>query len=214
MSWTILQDLELERLAASIGEIEKTTSGEVRLMIVRKSAASGHVMPLLFLILAQILYFGTMVHEVQALVPVGLHPWLPYLVVAVSFGLALVLSRSAMVQRLLTSRADMNNQVLARAEVEFHREGMDQTRSQTGILLMLSMAERQAVVLADKGIAVRVPSGTWDKVIALVVEGAKGGALAAKLDEALRLCGKYLSEHFPPEPGDTNELSNAVIVKD
>jgi putative membrane protein len=210
MNWARLGEHELQKLANKIGEIEKHTSGELRLMIVRRSSVFGHVFPILFLILAELVYLVTTSGRLMMYEP----PWLPYISVVLSVPLAYFLSHLDFLQRLLTSRGDQNQQVLARAEIEFYREGMGHTRSHTGILLMLSMQERQAVVLADKGISSKVPANTWDQVIALVIEGAKTNHLAEKLDAALEKCGGLLKSHFPQEAGDTNELPDAVIVKD
>jgi putative membrane protein len=120
----------------------------------------------------------------------------------------------APVQRWLTAAEDLKHQVWARAEVEFNREIAGRTRSNTGILLFLSRMERQAVVLADKGIASKLPPETWSKVVGLIVDGARTSQWAAKFEEALRVCGGLLASHFPQELDDSNELPNQVIVKD
>ncbi len=208
----ILNKAEQERLAAVIGEMEDKTSGEIRLMIVRRSSATAHVQPLLWSLLVAatflILWYGR--HDVV----LWEGWWLWPAIVVVHAGIAWALSRFDSVQRRLTPFRDLKHQVEVRAEVEFTREGLTETRSRTGILLFVSLLERQAVVLADKGIAGRVEAGTWDQVIATILEGARSGRWAEKFEVAIRLCGGYLAAHFPQEAGDTNELSNAVIIKD
>ncbi len=107
----------------------------------------------------------------------------------------------------------MEQEVWKRAQLEFHDEGLDGTRARTGILIMLSLMEHQAVVLADKAIASKLDAGVWKDVIQVVLSGARGGQWRAKIEEALRLCGKLLAENFPVQRGDVNELPNHVIVK-
>jgi putative membrane protein len=125
-----------------------------------------------------------------------------------------VLARSTFLQRLLTPHEDLHHQVWTRAEVEFHREGLSDTKSHTAVLLFVSLFERQAVVFADQAIAQKAPPEAWNQVVALMVQGARTGRWAEQLEKALRECGKYLAEHFPPGPQKTNELPDTVIIKD
>ncbi len=221
-SWNILTDKELDELAEVIQQVELKTSGEVRLLIVHSSAVMGHVFPLLwamfsatFFLLAYLMHLNEVgLTSVAPWSQIFAPAWMGIYGLALSFFLSAVLARFDFVKRLMTSTEDMNQQALARAEVEFHREGVAKTRAKTGILLMLSVLEHQAVVLADRGIATHVSQSTWDGVIELILKGAKSGQLSAQMKEALLLCGKLLAEHFPREVTDRNELSNAVMVKE
>lgn len=208
----ILNQQQLDRLAEVIGEVEQKTSGEVRLMIVKRSAVSGHV---------QMVLWGLLVSLTFLVLWFGRHDlifwerwWMWPAILVFHYFLAAVLSRLEPVQRRFTPMHDMRHQVLTRAEVEFHREGLSGTRAHTGILLFVSLFEHQAVVLADKGIADRVPPGAWDQVLKTILEGARSGKWAEKLEQALRECGAYLASHFPPSADNGNELPNTVIMKD
>jgi putative membrane protein len=92
------------------------------------------------------------------------------------------------------------------AELAFHQLGMVETRGRTGILIYVSLLERRVVVLADRGIHARVAEGTWDGVVARVVEGIRRGQADDGLVEGIRLCGEILARHVPPQPNDPNEL--------
>lgn len=209
---TFLNETQLAKLSHTIGEMEKSTSGEIRLMIVRRSSAIGHVDDLLWLILL-VLSFLTIWFFRHDMILFERWWMLPALFAGL-FAVARLLARTAFIQRVLTSGADLQQQVWARAEVEFSREIKGRTRSSTGILLYLSLMERRAVVLADAGIASKLPPDTWDGVTSVILAGAKTGQWTEKLEESIRLCGGYLAQHFPQEARDTNELSNAVIVKE
>lgn len=201
---------ELDRLAQVIGECERKTSGEIRLMLVGRSSPTGHVMATLWLsLVVMALLILWYLRSEFVVAPI----WLIPAVLIAAAGAAFVGARFSFVQRLFVTTPDMHHHVWARAEVEFHREGLGHTQGATGILLFLSMFERQAVVLADHGIARRLKDTAWDDVVDKILEGAKSGRLASKLEEAIRLCGDHLAEHFPPQPGDVDELPNAVIVK-
>jgi putative membrane protein len=212
MQKQILTQKELQTLAGVIGELEEKTIGEIRLMIVKRSSVTGHVHTTLWALMLAITFLIIWFERHDLIYFERWWMW-PSLVVGLYF-VAAFFSRFAAVQRAFTSDHDLHHQVMARAEVEFNREGLSGTSAHTGVLIFLSLMEKIAVVLADKGIAEKVPVHGWDKVIAKVIAGAKSGRWAEKLEDALRECGAYLANHFPATGSKKDELSNAVILKD
>lgn len=108
---------------------------------------------------------------------------------------------------------DSTDAVFSRAELEFHREGLDGTKAATGILIFLSLFEHEAVVLGDRAIAAKLDKAVWHEVVQKVLEGGRTRDWRGKLEEAIRMCGDLLTRHFPMQAGDRNELPNHVIVK-
>ena len=205
----VLLESEREFLGRVIEQLEQKTAGEIRLMIVRRSGRVPLLTPLLFLMFTTLALTGLWFERVRML---ACPEWvLPAIGIAAAL-LALILSRLSFVIRAFYPVIDRRIAAQTRAEVEFHRLGMRGTRDGTGILLFVSLLEHQAVVLADRGIAEKCAPTTWDGVVALMLAGARQKRWAPKLEEALRRCGDLLAEHFPPLPGDSNELSNEVIV--
>jgi len=47
-----------------------------------------------------------------------------------------------------------------------------------------------------------------------VIQGVKGGDLAAGMVQAIQRCGDLLSPHFPIAENDTNELHDHLVVKE
>jgi len=92
------------------------------------------------------------------------------------------------------------------ASLAFLDSGLVETRDRTGILIFVSLLERRVQVLADRGIHLRVPDGTWDGVVERVVAGIRSGRADQGLIDGIRLCGEILARHFPPRPDDANEL--------
>lgn len=127
---------------------------------------------------------------------------------------AWVCSRPSWVRRAFLSRRARLAAVWTRAELEFYREGLTETQGSTGILLFLSLFERQAVVLADKSIAERLPTETWGEVVDLIIDGARTGRWRDSLEAAVRRCGNILALNFPASGDDANELPDHVILKD
>lgn len=208
---SILNEQELKKLADVISKIEKKTSGELRLMIVGRSITTGHVLPLIWFFLMTTSLMLIWVERERFAYAWNL--WLMPALVAGSFALAWALSRLPLMQRILTYPSDISRQVWLRAELEFYREGLSQTKDRTGVLIFVSLLERRAVVLGDRGISEKLKADAWAEVIAKVLEGPRTGQWAVKLEEALNMCGEQLAHHFPIKEGDKNELPNHVIVK-
>ncbi|HDP67426.1 MAG TPA: TPM domain-containing protein [Candidatus Marinimicrobia bacterium] len=96
---------------------------------------------------------------------------------------------------------------------EFFRLGMDKTRDQTGILLLIILAERKFQILADRGINAKVDQPTWDELADTLSEYFKNGKYLEGVQHCVRRMGAILAQHFPIKSDDTNELSNEVSVQ-
>jgi putative membrane protein len=88
------------------------------------------------------------------------------------------------------------------------------TRGQTGVLILVSLDEEQAAIVADKGIASKLPREHWNTPHALIMEGMKKGEHAEGIIRAIESIGEELSRHFPRPPDDTNELPDRPTVVD
>jgi putative membrane protein len=94
----------------------------------------------------------------------------------------------------------------------FAQHGIAHTREQTGLLLMISLLERQVYVLADNALTAIVPSSQWQKVVAVIIERVKAGDLIGGLCRGIEASGVILAGACPSGKGDNpNELSNEVI---
>jgi len=191
---------------------ESKTSGEIVPMIVRRSSTIGHV-PIILLGVFIILFLALDVSAIQ-MEYLG-ESWLWYIFdVIVIVGLAVLLSRLTLLQRLLTSKADQEDQVDMRAEVEFYESGINKTQGATGILLFASLMEHRAVVLADQAISDKVPKETWSEICSLLISGIKNGNMGIAFSDAVKRCGDILAKEFPIQPGDVNELKDHLIIKE
>jgi len=99
-----------------------------------------------------------------------------------------------------------------RAAELFSRLRIWDTEENSGILIYVQMADRHVEILADRGIAARVPQADWD-AICRAMEHAFGqgdyreGALAAIGD-----AGRILSERFPAADTHPNELPDRPLL--
>ena len=113
--------------------------------------------------------------------------------------------------RLFTSTERMAGKVRRRAELAFYEHGLHKTREGTGILIMLSLLERRAQILADRAINERVSPGTWEAIVHDLVEGIHNGDAVPALCRAIAACGDILSRHFPATADNPNELGDDLI---
>ncbi len=107
---------------------------------------------------------------------------------------------------------DFRKDIRQLAVKEFYKLNMHATRDKTGILLYLLLGERQFYILADSGIDKIVGQATWDSVRDEIQVRFQDGKFCDGLIWGIDRVGKILSEHFPIKAGDTNELSNKIVI--
>jgi uncharacterized membrane protein len=98
------------------------------------------------------------------------------------------------------------NHALAR----FHK--LTPTRGNTGVLIFVSLDEGLAAIVADKGIAEKVPSDYWHKPQAIITEAMSKGRHAEGIIQAIELIAVELANFFPREKDDINELPDGPQI--
>ena len=209
---SFMTEAEIAKVQEAVRQAELKTSGEIVPMVIGRSSTVGHVPLVLFLIF--LMAYGVLgpfvlwdffeldvnIMHLSALV-------LAYL-------LSRFLAGSYFFQRVLTPKSDQLKQVQARAELEFYESQIQDTKDATGVLLLVSLMERQAVILGDHAIDEKLPQGKWEEVIQSILQKIRQGRVSDGLITGVNLSGELLKEHFPIAPDDTNELSNKLIMKE
>lgn len=88
------------------------------------------------------------------------------------------------------------------------------TRGRTAVLILVSLDERRAAIVADKAIASKLPADYWDTPHAMIVDGVRNGEAAAGIVRAIETMAVELARHFPREDDDINELPDAPTRTD
>ena len=114
--------------------------------------------------------------------------------------------------RFLTRSERRRKCVWNRALGLFHH--ITPTRGLTGVLIFLSLEEEQAAIVADKGIASKVPPDYWHAPHALIVTAMKHGRHAEGIIAAIKMIAIELARNFPREDDDINELPDKPNVID
>ena len=133
------------------------------------------------------------------------------------FGLAfmgtyMVVDHSTPLKRAFVSKREIEEEVEEAAITSFFRHGLYRTKNANGILLFISVFEHKVWVLADHGIHTRVPAGQWDAIVDRVIAGIRNQRAAAAICEAVETIGAILSQHFPVDSDDVNELKNIIVT--
>lgn len=199
---------ECEEIEKTIAEIEKNTSGEI-LVVLSPTSDSYFRARLLGA------FIGWFIASAIALIIEWNSHWgAPFekLLALQALGILAggVLAYVPLMARLLVPSAILGRNVHREALAQFAALGLHATKEHTGILVMLSIFERRVEIVADKGIHSKVDDTYWKKQAELISSGFKEKKPASHLIDSLRQMGAKLAEHFPPNPNDTNEISNKV----
>ena len=99
-----------------------------------------------------------------------------------------------------------------RAMEQFIAQNLHTMENHTGVLIFISVAERYAEIIADRGINERVTRGTWDKVVGDLTTAIGEGRASDGLVAAIGEVGSHLAQHFPPGVRRDPGLANHLIV--
>lgn len=202
---TFLNESEKQQLRAAIRAAESQTAGEIVTVIARASDDYNYY-PTLWAALLAI---------VSPLLPTALNmSFAPLGVVELQlllFALLLAAFRWSPLKMQLVPRAAKQQYCTRRAQEQFLAQNLHTTRERTGVLLYVSVAERQVTLLADSGINTKVAAGTWDKIVADFTRKLHSGQVADGLIEAVNATGALLATHFPAKAINPNELPDHLI---
>ncbi|MBI3356960.1 MAG: TPM domain-containing protein [Nitrospirae bacterium] len=205
---------ERERIKAAVHAAEQQTNAEIVPMIVARSGLYRDTQHWAGLTFA--LSVLTVLLTLETLwLPWGWHAsnaaWL-VLATVLTYVLGAWLGTLAPIIRLFTSTERMRHKVRLRAERGFAQHAVSQTRERTGVLIMLSILERQIYVLPDQPLAQRVPIDRWSQVVQAAVERLKTEDITGGLCQGIERCGRLLAEICPLRPGDNpDELPDELI---
>ncbi|TNJ39884.1 hypothetical protein FGF66_02835 [Chlorobaculum thiosulfatiphilum] len=202
-----LSDEERRRIEETVREAEASTSGEIVVMAVGESsnypsaimAASGAIS----LVLA---VGGTMLYGSESM-------WVFLMLFALFFIASNeAVKRFSALKRPFVSHAEIAEEVEEAAIHSFYHRKVHETRDRTGILIYISLYEHSVRVLADSGIDAVVGKQVWQGVVDTITKGIRDGRQGEAIRQAVGICGKLLSQHFPRKADDANELADSVII--
>lgn len=202
----ILSEEERSRLASLIAEVERSTAGEIVLVLARRSAAYGSFR----LAWAALLALGA-----SAVVHVCFPEMPGSFLLAMQGPLGLLfwwgLGWPGLLRRI-TPRREQQLAVSDRVKQLFLERGVTETRDRSGVLIFLSELEHRVEILGDRGIHEHLGAEAWQKMVGDLVGAIGGGNAAQGLSAIIERIGRELAAKFPPRPDDTNELPDEVAL--
>jgi putative membrane protein len=201
----ILPEAGQRRVSAAIKTAEAKTSGEIVCVLARASSnymSIATAWAALFSLIAPWFLIALTNLSVQRIFLTQI------IIFAVLF---LALSESAL-QRVLIPRAIRRAAAHRAAMEQFMIRGMARKKNRASVLIFVSLAEHYARIVADDGIAAKVDQSIWWEAIQALLDHAGRGDIAEGFVIAVEKCGQVLAEHFPPEPGQQDQLPDRIFL--
>jgi putative membrane protein len=122
--------------------------------------------------------------------------------------------RAAGMRRLLIPKREMAEDVVLRAHQAFADNRVHHTAGRTGVMIYVSLFERQAVILADQQAMEALGQPVIDVLCGALLEKVRKGDVVAALVETISLTGERLTTALPRAADDRNEIADALVTID
>ena len=200
-----ISERDRENISAAIRAAEAKTSGEIVCVLARTSSDATAPPILLAAVVALALPWLLLAFTQFSVHRILLLQIVVFLVLAVALCLPRVrvalLPRRA--RRAAAHRAAME---------QFVVRGIARKKDRSGILIFVSLAERYARIIADQGIAARVPQSDWQAAVDSLVTHMSGGRIADGFLAAISACETVLVTHFPRTETSRDELPDRIYL--
>jgi putative membrane protein len=194
-----------ERISAAIRSAEAKTSGEIVCVLARVSAdavaLSVFIAAVVALALPWLLVATTAMPADRIL-----------LIQVVAFAVLTVVLCLPPIRVALLPRAARRAVAYRVAREQFVSRGLARKSDRTGVLIFVSLAERYARIIADQGIAARVPQSEWQAAVDALLVHMRSGRIADGFIAAIDQCGGTLAAHFPRTEASRDELPDRIYL--
>jgi putative membrane protein len=198
-----LSTQDRERIANAIRASEAKTSGEI-VCVLAQTSSDATALPILIAAIAAlalpwllVAFSALTVHEILSL-------QIAVFVVLMIF-LCLPRIRVALMPRRVRRAAAYRV-----AMEQFASRGITRKKDRSGILIFVSLDEHYARIIADEGIAARVPQSKWQTAVDALIVHMRDSRIADGFVAAVNLCGEELAQHFPRAENTRNELPDRI----
>lgn len=214
---------ERQKIAEAVADAEARTSAEIVPVVASASGRYDRAEDLVGL------WFAALALSAVWLVAALEHPepgswgsvpmvleWILLLAALVGGFIAGVVAanRIGWLRRLCTPAAQMTDEVAARARQLFFDERIYHTKRSSGLLLYVSLYERQAVLLADEAVLAALDRTKLDELARELTDRIKRGGVVEGLLHAIREAADRLEGPLPRRPEESNQLSDALVTID
>jgi uncharacterized membrane protein len=85
------------------------------------------------------------------------------------------------------------------------------TEENNGVLIYLLLADHDIEIVADRGISAKVAQGDWERICRDMEQALRRGEYEKAVVTGIEEASLLLARHYPPRPGDRNELPNEAV---
>lgn len=205
----LLDPASRERIVQAVADAEKTTSGEIVVLVTGACDDYSSARWLCGIVLAALVYLG-----LSSFAP-PLPATLYLLAQAVAIAAGYALAEFHVLRGVFVSEAAFEERAQRRAAAAFAELGLRHTENKTGILILVALLEHRVVVLADQGIDRALePGESWAEVVGLVLDAIEAGRPTDGIVAAVRRCGEILSHPLPAGAENPDEIHRALVIED
>lgn len=208
MAQPFLTDAAKQALTEAVRDVESRSSAELVVAVRARSGSYLHADLIAGIAVA-----------LAGLIGLLFSPWpfelIWFVVDPVLAGLlaALLVSRLPAVRRALTFRKVRERLVESAARATFVEKGVHRTSGRTGILLYISLLEREALVIPDLGAETLATTDAWQRVVGKIEEDVRRGEDGVAVAARVRALGDLLAPTMVRSEGDVDELANEVCER-
>jgi hypothetical protein len=99
-----------------------------------------------------------------------------------------------------------------RAQQLFGALGVWDTAQNSGVLIYVQCVDHAIEIVADRGIAARVPQAEWDAICRRMEAAFRSGQFEAGSVAGIRAITVLLARHFPPGASNPDELPDKPVL--
>jgi putative membrane protein len=194
-----------ERVSIAILAAEARTSGEI-VCVLAQTSSDATALPILVAAVAAlalpwllVAFTAMTVHRILSL----------QIVVFLALLVILCLPRVRVALMPRKARRAVAHRV---AMEQFAIRGIARKKDRSGILIFVSLAERYARIIADDGIAARVPQAEWQAAVDTLVAHTRDDRIADGFITAIEVCGNKLARYFPRTETSRDELPDRIYL--
>jgi putative membrane protein len=205
MARPFLTDATKQALSGAVRSVESNSSAE---LVIAVRPSSGYYLHA-DLITGLAAAFAVLAFLLFSPWTFGLAWFVADPLIAAAFG-ALISSRSPALRRLLTPPAVRRRQVETAARAMFVERRVHGTSGRTGILLYVSLLERDAALVSDLGVEAVASTAGWSEAVDGIEQAVRRGEDGATVARRIEALAALLAAALARAADDVDELANEV----
>lgn len=99
---------------------------------------------------------------------------------------------------------------IATARRRFVKLGMDRTEEHNAVMIYVAPRSRKFAIVGDRGVHTRCGDQFWRELMSEMSGHFRQDNYTQGLIHVIHRAGELLAKHFPPKPGDKNELPDDI----